>query len=519
MNFTTFLIFLILISILVCTIIGCVYLYKVNKNEKFTSVSPLVNLFALYNGIYSNYLNQTWPLLSTLGPPSSLNVSFLDANTSYCISFFHSSVVVNLVNGQIPEQVAYWELSIYDSSGKLYQSYNDTNTTNITVNSDGNSIYNFTFGFPSPNYPNSLAVPNGNYAILIKVISTPQTPTLGPSYLPKINLTSASAVPNTTSTNIILIPVDPQTLASNNDIVESQLWKYVSMSFKPNYLFPGIDTNSFFLPQKSLIPSIFASPFENYLIVFPSSKNVIKVSGILSPYIGIGSTVRSITISACNLSNTQTDSSIACFDLPFTYTIYIAKSETDARAYGYNSYLGDKLLLWNSLNVNPIVVYKRVCSDTNDLSSLDNSKQSIDGPAIQSILGKYYPNAECFNDNSPLASQQPSLMPGGPIIEVSPSSSFSPQFLSSLGPNFELMPPPESSAPTFQNIGNSVGNSYGTSYPSMAPYSVGSSAGSSTTEMSYPSMVPYNPTTEPLYPNTFSVGNSAGSSTGMSSNS
>jgi len=484
MNYTTFLIFLILICILVCAIIGCVYLYKMNKNEKFTSVSPLVNLFALYNGIYSNYLNQTWPLVSDLGPPASLNVSFLDANTTYYLCFFHSSVVVNLVNGQIPNPIAYWELSLFDSSGNLFQSYNDTNTTNITVNSDGNSIYNFTFGFPSPNYPNALAVPNGNYAILIKVIATSQSPILGPSYLPKINLTSASLVPNTTSTNIILIPVDPQTLASNNDIVESQLWKYISLSFKPNYLFPGIDTNSFFLPIKSLIPSIFASPFENYLIVFPSSKNVIKVTGILSPYIGIGSSVRSITISACNLSTTQTDSSISCFDLPFTYSIYIAKSETDARAYGYNSYLGDKLLLWNSLNVNPIVVYKRVCIDANDLSSLNNSQQSIDGPAIQSILGKYYPIAECFNDNSPLASQPPSPMPGGPEIELSPSSSFSPQFISSLGPNFELMPPPQSSDipnssyPPFENS-----NSYETSYPSMIPENM--------PESIYPSMVPY----------------------------
>ena len=404
MNCQTFFMMVILLGILACAIYACITIYKLKNREKFSSSkSPIINSSAFYNNIYTSFLNQAWSLMSSLGPPATMNVSYIDSDSVYYAAFFNSSSIVNLINGKIPRPVAYWSLTIYDSNGKLFETYNDKNTNVIETNNQGNMTYNFAFGNDASN-PNILKIPNGNYAIVIRLITIPQTPTLGPSYLPNTNITNSSQVPNTTSTDSIIIPVTIEALKSNNIIASNQFWQYVNMSLAstdPTVLFPGINLHSFFLPAKNSITTVFQNPNEDFMIVFPSTKNIIKVTGNIPIPIGFSANIRSVSFCAGNFNNTQTDSSISCFNLPMNYVIFAAKSETEAHKYGYRELLGHKLLLWNDVNANPVLVYKVTSMAPIGLSTIDHSSKTIDGPTIQNLLGANYPVAVCFNEDSP----------------------------------------------------------------------------------------------------------------------
>ena len=83
------------------------------------------------------------------------------------------------------------------------------------------------------------------------------------------------------------------------------------------------------------------------------------------------------------------------------YVIFAAKSETEAHKYGYRELLGHKLLLWNDVNANPVLVYKVTSMAPIGLSTIDHSSKTIDGPTIQNLLGANYPVAVCFNEDSP----------------------------------------------------------------------------------------------------------------------
>lgn len=469
MNCQTFFIIILLLAILACAIYACVYVTMNRKKaEKYSAVpnSP-------FNAIYQNYINQTWSILSQLTsqPPSQtgpiasnidssfINVGFLDSNTCYYGAFFNSENLLTLTfaSGVVPQPIAYWSLSIYDSNGIISQSWDDNNL--IIKNSNGPVVFTTDLNLEGNNTI-SMTVPVGNFAIIIRFVTTPQTPTIGPAFLPSISLPSPPQKPNTTSTQNLLINVPfknndltQPSIASNSNVLQNKLWQYFGLTLQntdPNILFPGINTRKFFLPAKSIIPQIFpvstvnaqiqsstpptefmpssmplnSSYFynENTLMVFPSTKNVIKVTGNIPNQIGQNYELRNISFGVGNLSSSSTDSSISCYQLPQNYVIYAAYSSNAASYYGYNPQAGHVLLLWNPININPVLVVKILTASPTPvgLATLNNQSNSIDGETVEQTIPNIYPTAICFDDNSIMTqtSSTPSLPPLGSLSPV-----------------------------------------------------------------------------------------------------
>jgi hypothetical protein len=151
--------------------------------------------------------------------------------------------------------------------------------------------------------------------------------------------------------------------------------------------------------------------------VFPSTKNVIKVTGNIPNQIGQNYEMRNISFVVGNLSSSSTDSSISCYQLPQNYVIYAAYSANAASYYGYNPQAGHVLLLWNPININPVLVFKILTASATPvgLATLNNQSNSIDGETVQQTIGDIYPTAICFDDNSMIA---PSLPPIGSLSPV-----------------------------------------------------------------------------------------------------
>jgi hypothetical protein len=426
------------------------------KSEKYSAPpnSP-------FNAIYQNYINQTWSILSqlTTQPVSQLvtsdintslvNAGFLDSNTCYYGAFFNSQSLLTLTfqNEVVPKPIAYWSLSIYDSNGVISQSWDDNSS--IIKNATSPLIFTTNLNLEGSNSI-PMKVPEGNFAIIIRFVTTPQTPTIGPANLPQISLPSPSLKPNTTNTENLLINVpfksqDPTqpSISTNSNVLQNKLWQYYGLTLQDTdhiKLFPGIDTRKFFLPAKSSIPNIFpvstvnapseprdnmqptVSYFfnENSLMVFPSTKKVIRVTGNIPNEIGNNHQLRNISFCAANLSSSSTDSSVSCYQLPQNYVIYAAYSATAASYYGYNAQQGHILLTWNPININPVLVFKVLTASPTPigLATLNNQNNSIDGPTVAQAIPNIYPVAICFDDNSSLSPLAASLPPQSALQPV-----------------------------------------------------------------------------------------------------
>jgi len=460
MNCQTFFIIILLLAILACAIYACVYVTMNRKKAEKYSAAPN----SPFNSIYQNYINQTWSILSQLTnqPVSQIvnsdinsslvNAGYLDSNTCYYGAFFNSNTLLTLTfsNEVVPKPIAYWSLSIYDSNGIVSQSWDDNNP--VIKNATSPLIFTTNLNLEGSNSI-PMRVPEGNFAIIIRFVTIPQTPTIGPANLPQISLPSPSVKPNTTNTENLLINVpfqskDPTqpSISANSNVLQNKLWQYYGLTLQstdPSVLFPGMNTNKFFLPSKSSIPKIFpistvnaqipssepqmdamsaisskpptVSYFlnENTLMVFPSTKKVIRITGGIPNEIGKNYELRNISFCAANFSSSSTDSSISCYQLPQNYVIYVAYSRPAATNYGYNPQEGHVLLTWNPININPVVVFKILTASPTPvgLATLNNQNNSIDASTVQQTITNIYPTATCFDDNSSLASFAPSLPP------------------------------------------------------------------------------------------------------------
>jgi hypothetical protein len=495
MNCQTFFIIILLLAILACAIYACVYVTMNRKKAEKYSAAPN----SPFNAIYQNYINQTWSILSQLTAQPALqivnsdintslvNAGFLDSNTCYYGAFFNSQNLLTLTfqSELFPKPIAYWSLSIYDSNGVISQSWDDNSS--VIKNATGPLLFTTNLNLDGSNSI-PMTVPEGNFAIIIRFVTTPQTPSIGPANLPQISLPSASIKPNTTNTENLLINVpfqskDPTqpSISTNSNVLQNKLWQYYGLTLSstdPTILFPGIDTKNFFLPAKSSIPSIFPictvnasqPPMENMprlpslppnisyflnqnsLMVFPSTKKVIRVTGSIPNEIGKNYELRNISFCAGNLASSSTDSSISCYQLPQNYVIYAAYSETVASYYGYNSQQGHKLLTWNPININPVLVFKVLTASPTPigLATLNNQNNSIDGPTVKDAIPNIYPVAVCFDDNTPLASFVPSLPP---IASLQPVEFYSsPEYNPSGMPYIDDNTPLASFAPSLPPI-------------------------------------------------------------------
>jgi hypothetical protein len=356
----------------------------VTSNVNLPSSISDVNVFSLmFKGLYAKYKNQFWPFVSTIAAnPPLLNVAYPDTSIVYYVASFDSNDTVKL-SGIIPNNIYFWSLTIYDTSGLPVTSWNHTLFPN--------KEYSITLG------PNDYKPPDGLYCVIQRVYRTPITPILFPNYVPSISILGKTVIDVSVSDRI-----------HNSLILQELLYKAFNAKFsnvKPGEIFPNVNIYSFFLPNESAMASTFPNSFAKYLIVFPGKNNVIKVKGTLPSQIGYGKPILFISYMASYFNTTETNSNINFTQLSRNYTLYVAYSVQAAMAYGYDA-TTDQLLLWNSDNTNPILVYRQVSVLNSDLNStlqtanalfyINNDKESVDGSDIMRLMGDYYPQATVY---------------------------------------------------------------------------------------------------------------------------
>jgi len=349
-----------------------------NRGEPFSTPPPLTQA-DFFEKLYNNYMNQEWPIESSIShTPPLLNVAFPDDSIVYYVASFNSADTVTL-SGKIPPNIYFWSLTLYDTDGLPTKSWN------YTLFPD--SSYSVILG------PNNNIPPSGAYCVIQRVYKTSSTPKLFPDFVPNISIATSSVVPVAATQRI-----------SNSNDTQNLLWNLFQKQFgstTPNQLFPSINVNEFFLPGTQQMASVFPNPFAQYLVVFPTTNQVIKVVGTLPNPIGFNEPVLFISYMASNMNHTSTDDSISFNELPTNYTLYAAFSKESAAQFGYNPST-DKLLLWSSTNTYPVLIYREVsvasdkATQSLALFTQNNQVASVSGQVISSAMGPFYPVATAF---------------------------------------------------------------------------------------------------------------------------
>jgi hypothetical protein len=370
--------FCVIILLIILAIIIYIAVVISNPHEKYSSNHSQLSI--IFNSLYKRFLNQNWPLISSIANnPPLLNVAFPDNSIIYYIASFSSENTVTL-SGMIPPNIYFWSLTIYDTNGLPFKSWD--------YSLYPNNSYTIILG------PNNFKPPDGYYCVIQRIYKTSNTPKIYPNYVPNISILNKSVIRVTEQQRII-----------NSNHIQFLLWKLFDFKFAsktPNDLFPKININQFFLPSQTKLASVFPNPFAEYLVVYPSNKNVIKIIGILPKSIGYNQSILFISFMASNMNYTSTDHSISFNELPQKYSLYIAFSEYEASQYGYNKNK-DQLLLWDANNTFPVLIFRVVSisnSKNNDsllsLFSLNNETNSISNTKVQEKLGIYYPTVTTF---------------------------------------------------------------------------------------------------------------------------
>lgn len=353
----------------------CVAVPK-RQNESFNETTlTQADFFA---NLYKKYLNQDWPIESSISNiPPLLNVAFPDDSIVYYVASFNSENTITL-SGKIPPNIYFWSLTIYDTNGL------PTNSWNYSLFPDKD--YSIIIG------PDNEIPPSGDYCVIQRVYKTSTTPPLMPDFVPTISIEGMSVIPVSSTDRI-----------NNSNSTQTLLWQLFNKLYQsstPTELFPNVNVNQFFLPNAQQMASVFPNPFAQYLVVFPGPNNVIKIVGTLPTPIGYNKPVLFISFMASNMDHTSTDDSISFKNLPTNYSLYVSFSKQEALQFGYNPNT-DRLLLWNSSNSFPVLIYRIVSISNNQTQALalfdqNNKTQSVSGSTIQQAMGPFYPNATVF---------------------------------------------------------------------------------------------------------------------------
>jgi len=314
--------------------------------------------------IYKQHFFKLWPISSMA--PHLLNVAFPDFSVKYFIMSFPSNQSIN-IKGNIPNYLNYWAITFYDKSGSIIKHWNDTDFPDFK--------YSITI-----NHYTSFCIIVRYY---FKSINTINSFNLLPNDLPLI--THNKYIYSLTNSNNII---------KNSNSLQKLFYKLYS-NIHINYNFNDVYIHQFFLPNPTAVQCLFPNFDGIYLIALPSFNNVIKIQGIIPHSIGFPHNIRFIGFMASNLKTTATDSSISFLQLNFSYKLYVSYSVHDAIKYGYNP-LTDHIILWNTSNLFPVLIYRQIQIDHSGLFQLKKATSNIDGHIIQHIMKDYYPTITCY---------------------------------------------------------------------------------------------------------------------------
>lgn len=315
--------------------------------------------------------NEQWPLLSK--SPCILNVAFPDFSIEYFMCSFSGSQTIHF-EGEIPNELRYWSLTVYDSTGLPYEYWNDTHFPNNKISL---TLSNYPFMY---------------YVVVIRYYFpgvSPQSSSLLPSSLPMVQVT------NSLGEVIPIRKVSDESRVKNSQDIEKKMYAICSRQFA-NYNFDNVNKYQFFLPNPSGMSLLFPNANAMYLMVFPKTnddKVVIHVEGHLPKEIGRSYPLRFTSFMASNLKTTRTDDSVSDSFLSPHYHLFVAYQSQNAQTAGWEKQNpSHRLLLWSSTNENPVLIYRQVRTDENGIFSLKSSTQNVDGSVVEKVMGSlYYP--------------------------------------------------------------------------------------------------------------------------------
>lgn len=355
----------------------------------------------IFEPIYIKYLHKNWPIVSTISSDKEnniLNVAFPDYSIIYYVASFKSTDNITL-EGQIPPNIYFWSLTLYDNKGTIIHSIDDREFINEKINNEKNYSIKIKNKIIYYNGETKNLVLSDSYCIIQRVYKTDKTPTISPKFIPNISIIKKK-----------IKDVNDEERKKDSNKLQSLLYKLFNHKFgkiKPEDFFIGVNVHKFFLPAKSQMSLVFPNPFAEYLIAFPTKSHVMKITGKLPPNIGFSNPeYRFLSFMACDFKTTATDECISHHDLPQEpqyYTIYVSFSEKNAENYGYKKTLGHKLLLWDSkTNTFPVLIFRivSVAEPETGIFAIDNDTKIVSGYDVKKKIGDFYPEVECFKKDT-----------------------------------------------------------------------------------------------------------------------
>ena len=328
-----------------------------------------------FSCLYRRFSNLYWPIQSICDENEKiLNIAFPDSSVLYFISSFHSKDNI-ILQGKIPKTLHLWNIGFYDSEGKIFHSIHDKSfpSQKFTI-----SISEFIHESSSTHVRSPK---NSMFCVVLRFYLSKETLPIIPSFLPEIIVNKKK---------IKTLPYETRIKYSKH--VESF---FTSFFAKKNYpIDVSYNIHEFFLPPKQQVDMFFPNPHAEYLVVFPSKHNVLKVEGSIPSNIGFqNDSLRYLGFMTCNLLTTSTDESLSFDELPKKYTLYVAFSQKNAERYGFNPNEDHKLLLWNlQTNKNPILVFRIVSI----FKYFFSSSYPISNSVLKTMIPSFLPKVTAF---------------------------------------------------------------------------------------------------------------------------
>lgn len=277
------------------------------------------------------YSRQGWIIVSSA--PRLLNVAMPDFLVEYWVASFRKGDRPVLV-GDVPTGVNYWAFTVYDNTGLPVSSVNDTCIR---------GHYSICVGKDPLRFPPDVT----DYCVVMRVYRKPCKKFDISTCLPTIYL-DHTIVPQ--------VPWD--VIQKNSSAVEQQIWK----AFGHRHIErPPSTKRGFFLPPPRHLASLFPNHDAAYLVAFPFSSRVLRLSWRL-PSLS-HSDLRFSGFMTCDLKTTRTCSSCSREEWKNTpdgamITVWFGFTSRDALEAGMKT--TDRFLQWDTECTEPIMVYREV---------------------------------------------------------------------------------------------------------------------------------------------------------------
>ena len=374
--------------------IGLLFFFILGLLLTFLVHNKMDIMTVVFRLLYKKYHNLKWPIMSNINhDPPVLNIAYPDQNIVYFVNSFESKDNAT-IQGEMPPNIYFWSLTLYGQNGAPFQWISDASFSSSSFKVNLNPKNENVFKEDGVFYMKSPA--KGYYCVIQRVYMSFATPN-PVNYLPDITGLKRELKP---------VSSDERMQYSNN--IQNLLYKQFEKQVKgktPSQIFPNVNVYEFFLPSKKQVDTAFPNPYGIYLVVFPQSKQVLKITGKL-PEASKTNTfgIRFASFMASNLLYSSTDTSISVenmsIDSARNYVLFVAFKKQDAVQNGYDQTVPNhNLLLWNENNSFPVLIYRLVNTEKipTGIFAIENEDYSVGGSQLKVIMGEDYPVTQNFN--------------------------------------------------------------------------------------------------------------------------